>query len=356
MMKKWRLIFLSACAALFLSGCGEPYLSALRPAGEVAEKQFNLLLLATSIMVFVVSVVVIIYLIVLLRFRRKKGNEDRIPKQVEGSHVLEIVWTIIPILLLLILAGPTIAETFKLADVKGMEKTDKEGNRDALVVNVRANLYWWEFEYPDLGIVTSQDLVVPTDEKVYFVLKASDVKHSFWIPAAGGKMDANTDNVNKFYLVFDSKKADEAGNLFYGKCAELCGPSHAYMDFKVKAIPREDFDRWVKAMQNAKAPAAETPLAKEGERLFKENNCLACHAITPKDTRPEKARTAPNLADFGNRSRVAGILEFNKENIKKWLKDPEAVKPGNLMVYPHDPYTEEELDALAEYLMSFKVQ
>ncbi len=86
------------------------------------------------------------------------------------------------------------------------------------------------------GIVTSQDLVVPTNEKVYFNLKSMDVKHSFWIPAVGGKMDTNTDNVNKFWLEFDNTKANEAGNLFYGKCAELCGPSHALMDFKVKAI------------------------------------------------------------------------------------------------------------------------
>lgn len=84
-------------------------------------------------------------------------------------------------------------------------------------------MYWWEFEYPDYGIITSQDLVVPTDERVYFNLKASDVKHSFWIPAVGGKMDTNTDNTNQFFLTFDEKRAEEAGRLFYGKCAELCG-------------------------------------------------------------------------------------------------------------------------------------
>ena len=85
------------------------------------------------------------------------------------------------------------------------------------------------------GVVTSQDLVVPTDEKVYFNLNASDVKHSFWVPAAGGKMDTNTDASISFILEFDSEKANEAKNLFYGKCAELCGPSHALMDFKVVA-------------------------------------------------------------------------------------------------------------------------
>ena len=169
-----------------------------------------------------------------------------IPKQVEGSHKLELVWTIIPIILLVILAVPTVAATFYLGDVSEMEK---EEWKDAVVVNVRANLYWWEFEYPNEGIVTSQDLVVPTDEKVYFNLMASDVKHSFWVPAVGGKLDTNTDNINKFWLEFDREKADEAGNVFYGKCAELCGPSHALMDFKVKAVSQGEFDGWVADMQ-----------------------------------------------------------------------------------------------------------
>ena len=77
-----------------------------------------------------------------------------------------------------------------------------------LTVNVTAKLYWWEFEYPDLGIVTAQELVVPTGEKVYFNLKAADVKHSFWIPAVGGKMDTNVENLNKFYLQFDKESED----------------------------------------------------------------------------------------------------------------------------------------------------
>jgi cytochrome c oxidase subunit 2 len=181
-MKKWCLFLSLLIVALILTACGEPFLSTMKPAGEVAEKQFDLLLLSTGIMVLVVVVVVIIYLIVLIRFRRKRVGEDKIPKQIEGSHKLEFIWTVIPIVLLLILAVPTLLQTFELGNVSGKEKVDKDGNRENLVVNVRANLYWWEFEYPDLGIVTSQDLVVPTDERVYFNLIASDVKHAFWVP------------------------------------------------------------------------------------------------------------------------------------------------------------------------------
>ncbi|MBD8068431.1 cytochrome c oxidase subunit II [Bacillus sp. PS06] len=355
-MKNWlpnmRFFSLFGLMALLLAGCGKPYLSTLQPAGEVADIQYNLMLLSTAIMVLVIIVVSILFVYVVVRFRRKKGDEAIIPKQVEGSHKLEMIWTIIPILLLIVLAVPVVSATFKLADVSPMEEETRDEN--AIVVNVTANLYWWEFEYPDLGIVTGQELIVPTDERVYFNLKASDVKHSFWIPSVGGKMDTNTENVNRFWLEFSQEGTDKADGLFYGKCAELCGPSHALMDFKVKPLPREEFDQWVSDMQNAEVSEPASDLAAQGEELFTTYNCIACHAIDSKEQRP----TAPNLANFGERSSIAGRYEFTEENLKKWLKDPEAAKPGNKMSYSydHEGMTEEELDALAEYLLGLKVQ
>lgn len=351
-LTKWRLLSLFALMTFVLSGCGEPYLSTLQPAGEVAQRQFDLMLLSTAIMTGVIIVVSVIFLIVLFRFRRK---DDKIPKQVEGSHKLEIIWTVIPILLLIILAVPTVVETFRLADVSAMDNKNEDGKTDALVVNVRASLYWWEFEYPNEEIITSQELVVPTDEKVYFNLIASDVKHSFWIPAAGGKMDTNTDNVNRFWLEFDSEKTQEAGELLYGKCAELCGPSHALMDFKVKALPRAEFDNWVASMQAVEEPiVAETAKAREGQEIFN-NSCIGCHAVTPDNTTPEAARLAPNLTNFGERNHVAGILENTEENIKKWLEDPETIKPANLMTGTYGDLTPDQIDALTAYLLELKV-
>ncbi|MCA1029928.1 cytochrome c oxidase subunit II [Bacillus timonensis] len=352
-MKRWlpnmRFISLFSLMALLLAGCGKPFLSTLQPAGEVADMQYSLMLLSTLMMVVVIVVVTIIFVYVVVRFRRRKGDENFIPKQVEGSHKLEIIWTVIPILLLIILAVPTVSATFKLADIKAMEEETRDEN--ALIVNVTANLYWWEFEYPDLGVVTGQDLVVPTDERVYFNIKAADVKHSFWIPAVGGKMDTNTENTNKFWLEFDSKATAEAGGLFYGKCAELCGPSHGLMDFKVKPVSREDFDQWIEEMKTVEHVAT-TDLAKQGEQLFNERNCIACHAINGTEKRP----TAPNLTNFGDRSRIAGILEHDKDNLIDWLKDPETYKPGNKMTGTYGELTEAELDALAEYLMGLSLE
>jgi cytochrome c oxidase subunit II len=348
-LSKWRLIPLLSVLALVLSGCGEPFLSTLQPAGEVAKKQYDLMLFSTAIMVGVIIVVVVIFLFVIWKFRRK---DDKIPKQVEGSHKLEIIWTTIPIILLLILAVPTVSATFNLADTAEMEKE----NTDAVVVNVRASLYWWEFEYPNEEIITSQELIVPTDEKVYFNLKASDVKHSFWIPAVGGKLDTNTENVNKFWLEFDSQKSKEAENLFYGKCAELCGPSHALMDFKVKAVSRDEFEGWVADMKSVTEPEqATTDLAQQGQEIYN-NSCIGCHAVTPANTTPEAARMAPNLTNFGERETIAGVLEHNEGNLKKWIQDPESFKPANKMTGAYGELTDQELDALTEYLMNLKVQ
>ncbi len=350
-MGKWRLLSLLSFVVLFLSGCGEPFISTLTPAGEVADAQYELMLLSTAIMVLVVVVVTVIFIYVIIRFRRK-GRESYLPRQVEGNHKLEILWTVIPILLLVILAVPTVSYTFKLADTREMKSS--KNPEDAVVVNVRANLYWWEFEYKNQKIITSQDLVVPTDEKVYFNLQASDVKHSFWIPAVGGKLDTNTDGTNKFYLEFDSKRSKEAGNVFYGKCAELCGPSHALMDFKVKAVDRESFDQWAKDLANTK-PEVTTAEASAGEEVFKQN-CLSCHAVDAGDKRPAEARTAPNLAGFADREKIAGVLDHNEENLKKWIENPESVKPGNKMTGTYKELTPEQVDELTQYLQTLKLK
>lgn len=359
-LKKWRLFSLLTALTVFLSGCGEEHLSTLTPAGQVGRDQLDLMLLSTGIMVLVIIVVMIVYVLAIVKFRRSKVGEHVIPKQVEGSHKLELIWTIVPIILLLILTVPTVVSTYKLADVSGMDAVDAKGNKTAVTVNVKANLYWWEFEYPDLGIVTSQELVVPTQEKVYFNLKAADVKHSFWIPAAGGKMDTNVENLNTFYLTFDNPSESLEDGVFYGKCAELCGPSHALMDFKVRSLDRDDFDAWVADMKASKTE--ETPegdVAQQGQEIFN-TSCIACHAVSGAGT---TGGVGPNLATFGDRNRVAGFMEKTDENVKAWINDPEEHKPGNLMPQPEDlpnrngkELTDQELTALTEYLMGLSVE
>ncbi|WP_342512723.1 cytochrome c oxidase subunit II [Sporosarcina sp. FSL K6-1522] len=354
-LKKWRLFSLLAALTVFLAGCGQEELSTLLPAGQVGKDQFNLLLLSSAIMLLVIIVVVLIYVVAIVRFRRSKLGEEHIPEQVEGSHTLELVWTIIPIILILVLAVPTVYYTYKLGDVTAMSAVDDEGNAENLVVDVTAKLYWWEFSYPDLGIVTAQELVVPTDEKVYFNLLAADVKHSFWVPAIGGKLDTNVENVNKFYLEFAKDSKDLKDGVFYGKCAELCGPSHALMDFKVKTMPRAEFDQWVTAMQATGDEATDTDVAvSEGEAVFQENGCIGCHAVSAVGKTGDKQ--GPNLAAFGDRNRVAGFMDHTEEDLKAWISDTQKHKPGNLMPSYGDKISDAELDALAQYLMGLSVE
>ena len=222
--------------------------------------QYDLLLLASAIMVGVVLVVTIIFLYVIVRFRQKKGQEDYIPEQVEGNHKLEIIWTVIPIILLLILAVPTVTYTFKLADVSAMEK--KNIDKDTIVVDVTANLYWWEFSYKSEKIVTSQDLVIPTGKKVYLNLKGADIKHSFWVPSLAGKMDTNTDNVNKMWL-----KADKSGT--YNGFVQNFAVSHSLMQFKVKALDESEYKKWLADMKkiDGKKEVASTK-AQEGKKYL----------------------------------------------------------------------------------------
>ncbi|BFT75514.1 MULTISPECIES: cytochrome c oxidase subunit II [Paenibacillus] len=306
--KLWRLLPLLAVMTFLLTGCGDPTLSALQPKGPVASEQLFLMKLSLFIMVFVVIVVFAIYVYVLIRFRKRKGDNS-IPKQVEGSHVLEIIWTVVPILLLLVLAVPTVSYTFK-------HSTNYNKDKAAVHVKVTAHQFWWQFEYPDLGIATAQQLVVPKDKIIAFELVSADVSHAFWVPSLGGKVDTNPGITNTLYL-----QADEIAT-FQGRCTELCGASHALMNFTVESKSQSDFDAWVAKM---KAPVTVPATAQKGEELFKEN-CMSCHAVTANGP-----GVAPNLKGFADRDTLAGILEHTPEKMALWIHNPQDQKPGNKM-------------------------
>ncbi|MBR3119987.1 cytochrome c oxidase subunit II [Oceanobacillus profundus] len=335
-MGKTKALLLFTMLSLFLTACGKENLTALVPKGYGAESSMNLIILTTLIMVGVFVVVMIIYVIALVRFRRKKGQEDFIPKQVEGNHTLETVWTIIPIVLVLIMGVPTVIATFDLADTSNASEN--------INIEVTGNQYWWHFNYDGEEIVTSQDLYIPTGERVYLNMQSSDVIHSFWVPSISGKMDVSPENVNTMYI-----EAFEEG-VYWGKCAELCGPSHSLMDFKVIAVSPEEYDQWLSDMQ-AVDPEQEPQdtVAQEGKELFEANNCMACHAIGS-----SPAATGPNLTNFGDRTTIAGILEPTKENLIDWIMDPESIKPGNKMTGAYPSVSEEEANSIAEYLLQLK--
>lgn len=332
MVKRWmkRLVPLMAMMMLFLTGCNFELAGALEPKGPVAAKQFELIMLSLGIMTIVLVVVFVLFFFAVYRFRRRPGR-DEIPEQIEGNHKLEAVWTIIPIILLFILAIPTVAVTFDL---------EEEANADdgSLLVKVAAKQFWWEFAYPEEGLVTAQEVVIPVGEKVRFELTATDVQHSFWVPELGGKKDTNVGDkvVNFIYL-----EADYPG-IYKGKCAELCGQGHALMDFKVIAMEKPEYEAWLEGMLT---PAEVTTETTAGADLFNAN-CLSCHAIEP-----GMPSMGPNLNGFADRLYVGGYLENNTENLTEWIKDP-LMKPGVLMPGFEGVLSDSEIDEIVKYLQS----
>src|SRR5690625_2616476 len=262
--RKSKLLFLFSLFVFFLAGCGNEDVSALIPKGYGADSSFYLIVLTTIVMTFVFLAVMIIYVIVLIRYRKKKGEENYIPKQVEGNKTLETVWTVIPIILIMIMAVPTVIATFDLADASDAD--------EHININVTGKQFWWHFDYENEEVHTSQDLYIPANTKVYLHVKSDDVLHSFWIPSISGKIDANPENVNTIFI-----EAYEEG-VYQGLCAEYCGLSHSLMDFKVIVVSEEEYAQWVQDMKNADPEELSLDaVALEGKELF-ENNCLSCHA------------------------------------------------------------------------------
>lgn len=342
MMSRWQRVYRFLpilILALVLTGCGDPYLSALDPKGPVAEEQLSLIVLSFIIMVFVSVVVFLIFAYVLVRFRQKPGQEDEIPKQVEGNHKLEITWTVIPILLLLLLAVPTVFTVFSQAE----DFSEKEGTINVKVVSQQ---FWWEFQYKDLDIVTAQELYIPVGEWIQFDLTSKDVIHSFWVPTLAGKQDTNPGLVNKMKL-----KAEEPG-VYQGRCAELCGPAHALMNFNVIAVEPEVFEEWVLSMQNFtdETTTAQSESLEYGREVFA-SNCIGCHAVDS----TVAGGFGPNLAGYENRKSIAGMLTKNDEELERWLREPQIVKPGNKMPgFNH--LSEQDMSALIQYLNSLSLE
>src|SRR5699024_9771845 len=264
-LSKFRTLLLLGVLTLILSACGRENLTALVPKGYGADESMKLILLTTIVMTFVFLVVIIALVLVIFKFRKKKGDPVINPVQVEGNKTLEAVWTIIPIILVVIMAVPTVVATFQLADT-----TDQESY---INIDVTGYQYWWHYEYVNEEITTSQDMYVPVNTKVYLNLITKDVLHSFWVPSISGKLDVNPENVNTMFI-----EAYEEG-VYFGKCAELCGPSHSLMDFKVVVVSEEEYDQWVKDMQDFDSEELELDtVAAEGRALFEEKGCLSCHA------------------------------------------------------------------------------
>jgi cytochrome c oxidase subunit 2 len=358
--------------ALALAGCGQerypqtallPLSDFARIGDHVQDQTFY-----WALGVFILVEGALLYSI----FRFRGRPDDPEPSQIHGNTTIEIIWTLIPALILAAIAVPT---------VKGIFETNQTPG-DVMTIDVIGHQWWWEFHYPDAGVTTANEMYIPAGRTVELRINSADVVHSFWPPRFAGKRDVFPGRETRLWW-----KADSTG-LFPGQCAEYCGIQHARMAFHVRSVSSEDFTKWIDHMQTLgpKAPAAPAaapagdslktasvgakvqgpqkdkdttsaaaaPQGAEyakGEKLFMTKGCMGCHSLQA--VKAPKGLIGPNLANVGARSHIAaGWLKNTDENLERWIREPQSVKKGVLM--PNLGVTEEESRALRAYLRAHK--
>lgn len=300
------------------------------------------LLIWVMIFAALVFVVVIGALTLTVLRYRKTGKEVGEPPQFHGNDRLEVIWTVIPTVIVLIIFGLTARSMFKLDKVPP----------GAMTVEVTGLRYWWDFKYPEQGIRNSNELILPVNKPVVFKITSTEanpaeaVLHSFWPPSLVGKHDAIPGIVTSIWVT-----PEKLGD-YYGQCAELCGASHSNMRFRIKVVSQEDFDRFVAAAKAYQAPTPTDPTLVQGESLFKAN-CAVCHTING----VSKPNTAyPDLTFFGNRTTVgAGMWENKPEYLEPWIKNSPGMKPGSKMP-AFAQLSNQDVKAIAAYLLSHKLE
>jgi cytochrome c oxidase subunit 2 len=210
-------------------------------------------------------------------------------------------------------------------------------------VEVVGHQWWWEFRYPDLGIVTANELHFPVGRPVGLAMTTVDVLHSFWIPALGGKRDVINNRTN--YLAF---RPDTLGE-YLGQCAEYCGASHANMRLRVVVETDSAFQAWVDRQVAGPAPLDSGTLAWEGRQIFSRSACIGCHEMA--GVAAAVGKMGPNLSKVGGRTTIAaGLYPNTAESLRRWVANAPAMKPGSLM--PPMPLPDRDLDAIVAYLQS----
>jgi len=306
-------------------------LTSLSPASRNTEVIFHLWMIALCIFLVIFLLVTGLIVYSLMKYRWHEGEAD--PEQVPGQKTVEIVWTAIPLCIVVLLFSLT---------VKTMGVTDPAPAPEPDLV-VTGHQWWWEARYPKAGVVTANEIHIPTGRALSVRLNAADVLHEFWVARLARKMTTVPGHPNYIWL-----EADTAGS-YPGSCSEFCGTEHAWMRFAVIAEPPAEFAAWEKAqLQPAVAPA--TAQALKGEDLFMKMSCVSCHAINGTGA---QAHVGPDLTHLAGRGQIgAGILDNTPDNLRRWLRDPQEVKPGVEM--PNFQFTEEQVSELAAYLETLR--
>jgi cytochrome c oxidase subunit II len=311
------------------------------PASTPADSIYDLSL-------FVLAITGVIFLIVFgllfyaaVKYRGRSGD-NREPVQIYGSNELELAWTVVPVLIVMVLFLSSARVIHAVQDARKPP--------GAIEVTAVGHQFWWEYRYPQYGFVTANELHVPVSDPAqptptFIKLLSADTDHSFWVPRLNGKTDLIPNHPNATWI-----DPHETG-LYLGQCAQYCGTQHAKMLLRVYVQSRADFDHWVQAQkQTAQQDASLSADALEGRRVFQTTACINCHAVggTVAD-----GRFGPDLGHLMSRDTIAaGAVTNTAANLRLWIQSPDAIKPGALM--PAMGLTEKQLDQVTAYMLTLR--
>jgi cytochrome c oxidase subunit II len=296
----------------------------------------SLFVLAITATIFVVVSGLLLYAV--LKFRTRAGDEDREPAQVYGSTQIEMAWTIIPILIVVVLYLATARVIHALQDAPEP--------LNALDVIAIGHQYWWEFRYPKLGIVTANELHIPVSDPsrptpTFLQLFSADTDHSFWVPELAGKTDLIPNHPNRLWM--DPHRT----GIFLGQCAQYCGVQHAKMLLRVSVDSPDEFAAWVHDQQQ---PTFQDATAASGRRVFEQTACINCHRVAGTSA---NGRFGPDLTHLMSRATIAsGAAQNTPQGLRLWIQNPDAIKPGSLM--PAMKLSDAELDAVVRYMETLR--
>jgi cytochrome c oxidase subunit 2 len=310
----------------------------LSPASTPAHQIFDLSIFVVAITGGIFVVVGGLLAVVLFRFRARKTDPAGEPAQIYGSTQIELAWTVIPVLIVVVLFLTTARIIFAIQDAP-KPKT-------ALDVTVIGHQFWWEFRYPKYGVVTANELHIPVSsaaapEATFLKLTSADVNHSFWIPRLAGKTDLIANHVNSMWM------DPQTPGLYLGQCAQFCGSQHALMLLRVYVDTPGQFAAWIK---NQQQPALQDPAVAAGRRDFEAQACMNCHTISGTAA---TGRFGPDLTHLMSRTTLAsGAMDNTPTNLRQWIKAPDTFKSGALM--PAMQLSDKQLDEVTAYLETLK--
>jgi cytochrome c oxidase subunit 2 len=299
----------------------------LDPASKDAAAIGGLFLVVFFVCLAILMVVVGLICTSLWR-SRAAGNAT--PQQDFGRRRSEIMWAIPPVLIVLTLS--LLSAKVIVSDVADAGT----GEADIVVVG---HQWWWEVRYPGSAAVTANEIHIPLGRRLRVRVESADVIHSFWVPQLGPKMDMIRGHPNYLWL-----QADRAGT-YEGACSEFCGDQHAWMRFIVVAEPESQFKQWLehqaRPVENAVRESKQS-----GKNYFFTQTCANCHAIRGTTS---SAAAGPDLTHLASRRQLAaGLLDNTPENLARWLKSPDQLKPGCQM--PNFGLTDDQVTQLVAYL------